>query len=329
MVSLVALGAAACSDDSNDAVTTTAAPTTEAPTTVAGGDSTEVTFAPPSSFDVTPMGDIVATALTGHVFTELAGLVVDAGLVDTLRGGPFTVFAPTDDAFDKIPVPMLHMVQDFDGNGDGTPDLLATVLTHHVLAGNYAPEDLVAGEYETVAGTTLTITEVDGMKYVDGAPIGAAVQATNGYVYVMNDVLVPAIGDIPTIATTFTCCFETLVALLVQADLVDALTAEGPFTVFAPMDAAFGKLDEATVSAVTSDNELLTTVLTHHVVVGKYNLDQLTDGMELETLAGDTLTVTVDDQGVVSIDGYPVAVGNVQATNGVIHVMGDVLVPEG
>ncbi|MCB0979173.1 MAG: fasciclin domain-containing protein, partial [Ilumatobacter sp.] len=92
---------------------------------------------------------------------------------------------------------------------------------------------------------------------------------------------------------------------------------------------AFGKLDEATVSAVTSDNELLTTVLTHHVVVGKYNLDQLTDGMELETLAGDTLTVTVDDQGVVSIDGYPVAVGNVQATNGVIHVMGDVLVPEG
>jgi len=78
--------------------------------------------------DAAPHGDIVATALTGHVFTELAGLVVDAGLVDALRppAGNFTVFAPTDTAFGKLPLDVLHAVQD-------KPDMLKTVLLHHVV----------------------------------------------------------------------------------------------------------------------------------------------------------------------------------------------------
>ena len=132
-----------------------------------------------------PMGDIVATALTNHVFTELAGLLVDAGLVETLRGGPFTVFAPTDAAFAKIPLDVLHGVQD-------DPALLATVLTNHVVAGSISPDQMVAGQLATVAGTTLTITSVNGKFYVNGFEIGAGVQATNGYVYIMSDVLIPA-----------------------------------------------------------------------------------------------------------------------------------------
>ena len=85
LLSLFAFAAAACSDDKNDAITTTSAASA-----VASSTTTDVETP-------LPMGDIVATALTAHVFTELAGLAVDAGLVDTLRGGPFTVFAPTDD----------------------------------------------------------------------------------------------------------------------------------------------------------------------------------------------------------------------------------------
>ena len=82
------------------------------------------------------MGDIVATALTNHVFTELAGLALDAGLVDTLRGaGPFTVFAPTDDAFAKLPLDILHTVQD-------NPDVLKTVLLHHVIDGTIKPDGI-------------------------------------------------------------------------------------------------------------------------------------------------------------------------------------------
>jgi transforming growth factor-beta-induced protein len=268
------------------------------------------------------MGDIVATALTNHVFTELAGLAVDAGLVQALRGGPFTVFAPTDAAFDKLPLPVLHAVQDAN---DG--ELLKTVLLHHVVDGAISPDQLAEGELTTRAGDTLTVTKVGDQFYVDGNAVGPGVEATNGFVYVMSDVLVPAIGDIPTIAQTLP-GFETLVSLVVKAGLVETLSGAGPFTVFAPVDSAFDALPTATVNAVVGNMALLTKVLTHHVVPGKITIDQLKDGDVLTTVAGDTLAVTIVD-GVVNIDGNPILVQNVQATNGVIHVIGAVLVPAG
>ena len=85
--------------------------------------------------------------MSAGVFTELAGLVVDAGLVDTLRGdGPFTVFAPTDDAFAKLPLDALHSVQD-------DPKLLTTVLTYHVVPGALKLADLEPGKLTTVVGS--------------------------------------------------------------------------------------------------------------------------------------------------------------------------------
>jgi len=323
VVGVFAITAAACSDDKNDAVTTTSA--------ASGGDSGGVTSTTETPL---PPGDIVATALTNHVFTQLAGMVVDAGLVETLRGGPFTVFAPTDTAFAKLPVDMLHAVQDADGG-----KLVATVLTHHVVAGTITPDQLVAGPLTTVAGTTITITKVGDSFYADGNLIGAGVEATNGYVYVMNDVLVPAIGDIVDVAVAFKdCCFSTLVELVTQAELVDTLKGEGPFTVFAPANAAFEALPADTLAAVAGSATLLAKVLTYHVVPGKITIDQLTDGQKLTTVAGVDLTVTITEetvtvggttsvQKVVNIDGNPILVQNVQATNGVIHVMGAVLVP--
>ena len=323
-----AITAAACSNDTNDAVTTTAAAVTDGTGGAGGGTATTET--------PLPMGDIVATALTNHMFTELAGLAVDAGLVDTLRGGPFTVFAPTDGAFAKLPVDMLHLVQDA---SDGA--LLATVLKHHIVDGAISPDQLAAGELTTLAGDKLTVTKVGDAFYVDGNLVGPGVEATNGFVYIMNDVLVPAIGDIVDTAVAFKdCCFGTLVALVTKAGLVDTLKSAGPFTVFAPADAGFKALPAATVTAVTTNMALLTTVLTHHVVAGKITLDQLTDGQKLTTVAGDTLTVTITEETVTvngvqttrkvyNIDGNPILVQNVQATNGVIHVMGAVLVPKG
>ena len=265
------------------------------------------------------MGDIVATALTNAVFTELAGLAVDAGLVETLRGGPFTVFAPTDSAFDKLPIDVLRAVQD-------NPDLLQTVLLHHVVAGTITPEQLAAGDLTTAAGNgdTLAVTEVDGTYYVDGNEVGSGVEATNGYVYVMSDVLVPALGDIIDVATTLP-GFATLADLVTQAKLIDTLKSDGPFTVFAPTDGAFEALPKATLDAVLADPALLAKVLTYHVVEGKLTTDVLVPG-KLMTVAGVELTVTRVD-GVTYIDGNPILVQNVQATNGVIHVLGAVLVP--
>jgi uncharacterized surface protein with fasciclin (FAS1) repeats len=171
-VGFVAVG---CADDATDAVTTTVpgatAPTTVAPTT---------TLMPPRLYD------IVGTALGAGVFTQLAGMVVDAGLVDTLRSaGPFTVFAPTDAAFAGLPVDALHAVQ-------GDPDLLATVLTYHVVAGALNLEDLEEGTLETVAGIDLAVTRDGDKVFINGNEIVAGdIEATNGVIHVMDTVLLP------------------------------------------------------------------------------------------------------------------------------------------
>ena len=144
-------------------------------------------------------------------------------------------------------------------------------------------------------------------------------------VYVMSDVLVPALGNIVDVATALP-GFGTLTDLVTQADLVSTLQGDGPFTVFAPIDSAFEALPKATLDAVLADPALLATVLTYHVVAGKLTTDQLVDG-PLMTVAGVELTISHKD-GAVLVDGKPIAVQNVQATNGVIQVMGDVLVPK-
>ena len=334
-VSLFAFVAASCSDDANDAASATTTPSVDGSTvTTAAGSSASTSIVP------SPMGDIVATALTNQVFTELAGLAVDAGLVQALRGGPFTVFAPTDTAFSKLPLDMLHAVQDSPVAEDGS-SLLGTVLLHHVVAGGISPDQLAEGELETLAGDKLTVTKVGDTFYVDGNAVGPGVEATNGWVYVMSDVLVPSLGTVIDAAVALQdCCFSTLVSLVTQAELVETLSGAGPFTVFAPANAAFDALDPATLNAVGNSMSLLTTVLTHHVVAGKITIDQMKDGDELTTLAGDVLKVTITEQTVtvngtqsvqkiINIDGNPILVQNVQVSNGVIHVMGAVLVPAG
>ena len=141
---------------------------------------TTTTTAPPQLLDV------VGTALSAGVFTELAGLVVDAGLVDTLRGdGPFTVFAPTDAAFAKLPLDALHSVQD-------DPKLLTTVLTYHVVPGALKLADLEPGKLTTVSGLDLEVTREGDKVLINGNEIAAGdVEASNGIVHVMGDVLLP------------------------------------------------------------------------------------------------------------------------------------------
>ncbi|MFM1752065.1 MAG: hypothetical protein RL119_1027 [Actinomycetota bacterium] len=121
--------------------------------------------------------------------------------------------------------------------------------------------------------------------------------------------------------------FTTLAALLVDAGLAQALRAEGPFTVFAPVDSAFTALPPETLDAVNADLNLLTAVLTYHVVDGeKLTLADLPDGTVLTTLQGDTLTITKSGD-TTFVNGIPVVVGDVPATNGIIHVISGVLVP--
>lgn len=120
--------------------------------------------------------------------------------------------------------------------------------------------------------------------------------------------------------------FTTLVAAVEAAGLVDTLKGEGPFTVFAPTDAAFAALPEGTVEALLADIPTLTSILTYHVVPGAVMSTDLSDGMMAETVNGQSVTIGLGD--AVTVDGATVTTADIVATNGVIHVIDAVILPE-
>jgi uncharacterized surface protein with fasciclin (FAS1) repeats len=121
---------------------------------------------------------------------------------------------------------------------------------------------------------------------------------------------------------------STLVTAVSTAELVDTLQGEGPFTVFAPTNAAFQKLgDEQVQSLLEPENrDQLTKILTYHVVPGRLTAAELSDGQKLETVAGETLPVEVDG-GTVMVGDASVVQPDVEASNGVVHVIDGVLTP--
>lgn len=137
----------------------------------------------------------------------------------------------------------------------------------------------------------------------------------------------PASQDIVALAQA-TPDLSTLVEAVTAADLVETLQGEGPFTVFAPTNAAFEAADEVVAPLLEPENkEQLADVLTYHVVPGELKAADLTDGQQLETVQGGTLTVGVDGD-TVTINDAPVEMADIDAANGVVHVIGGVLVPE-
>lgn len=122
--------------------------------------------------------------------------------------------------------------------------------------------------------------------------------------------------------------FETLLAAATAAGLVDTLKSDGPFTVFAPTDDAFAALPEGTVDTLLmpENKDQLVSILTYHVVPGKVMSGDLSDGMMAETVQGGK--VTIGTEGGVTVDGANVVTADIEATNGVIHVIDGVIMPE-
>lgn len=121
--------------------------------------------------------------------------------------------------------------------------------------------------------------------------------------------------------------FSTLVAAVTAADLVDTLKGKGPFTVFAPTDAAFAALPAGTVDKLLKpeNKDQLVSVLTYHVVPGKVMSSDLTEGMKAKTVQGGEVTFTLD--GGAKIDGASIVTPDIEASNGVIHVIDKVIMP--
>ena len=260
--------------------------------------------------------------------TTLAAAVQAAGLVQTLNAaGPFTVFAPTDAAFALLPEGTVEsLIAD-------TTGALANILTHHVSGGTTLSTDLYDGMMiTTVAGTELMVSSDSNGVYIDGAMVTVAnLTADNGVVHVINAVLLPeaevesnTVVDIIVGSSDHT----LLAAAVVASGLAETLSGNGPFTVFAPTDAAFALLPDGLVATLLEDpTGQLTTILTHHVYAGLALSTDLYDGMMVPTIAGGELEVTIDSTGVY-IDNAMVTVADIETSNGVVHVIDAVLIPE-
>jgi transforming growth factor-beta-induced protein len=280
------------------------------------------------------LSDIVDTAVADGRFTTLVAAVQAAELVDTLKGeGPFTVFAPTDDAFAALPAGTLDSLLLPENK-----QALTDILLYHVVSGNVMAADVTAlTSATTVLGKDVTVKVDMGNVYINDAQVIITDIATsNGVIHVIDAVLLPptdeaameeknTIVDIAVADGRFT----TLVAALTAADLVETLSGEGPFTVFAPTDDAFAALPAGTLDTLLlpESKQALTDILLYHVVSGKVMAADVVTLSGATTVLGKDVTITVKDGKVFLNDTVQVIITDIEASNGVIHVIDAVLLP--
>jgi uncharacterized surface protein with fasciclin (FAS1) repeats len=186
-------------------------------------------------------------------------------------------------------------------------------------------------EITTLFGQDVVVTiNDDGVFINDAQVIIADLEAENGVVHVIDAVLVPAQDELPATVVDIIVGSDvhtTLAAAVVAADLVGALSGEGPFTVFAPTNDAFDALPDGLLDDLLAEPEgLLTDILLYHVVGAAAFSTDLSDGQEITTLFGQDVVVTINDDGVF-INDAQVIIADLEAENGVIHVIDAVLVP--
>ena len=267
--------------------------------------------------------DIIASS-PDH--TTLAAAVVAAELDGALSGpGPFTVFAPTDAAFEALPP---EVVNELLANPQGE---LTTILLYHVLDIQALSNELVNGMMvTTLQGEEITVTINGSGVFINDAQVTVPdLQGTNGVVHVIDAVLLPPVMPTNTIMDIVTNSPEhnTLEAALNASVLNETLGNPGDFTLFAPTDAAFALLPAGTVQSLLDDPQgALVGVLLYHVLSGTVMSSMLSDGMMATTIQGSDITVTINADGVF-INNARVTTADIVADNGVVHVIDAVLLP--
>ncbi|HAX69175.1 MAG TPA: beta-Ig-H3/fasciclin [Anaerolineae bacterium] len=278
------------------------------------------------------LADIVDTAVADGRFTTLVAAVEAAGLVETLKGeGPFTVFAPTDDAFAALPegtVESLLLPEN--------KQALTDILLYHVVAGKVMAADVTGLESATtVLGKDIAIKVDMGNVYINDAQVIITdIETSNGVIHVIDAVILPPSDEAAESNTIVDIAvadgrFTTLVAALQAAELVETLSGEGPFTVFAPTDDAFAALPAGTVEDLLKpeNKQALTDILLYHVVSGKVMAADVVGLTSATTVLGKDLTITVTDGKVFLNDTVEIIITDIEASNGVIHVIDAVLLP--
>jgi transforming growth factor-beta-induced protein len=371
------LAVAACGGDDDTAAPANAPPAgsmapagTEPMTTDAAGAALEPSGPACSSIPDDGEGsfagmadDPAATAASNNPeLSTVVAAVQAAGLVDTLNGeGPFTIFAPANSAFAKIPADQLDALL-----ADPTGDL-TSILTLHVVAGErLSSADLAeVGSVATVNGEEITFSADGDAISVNGdqaTVVCADVPTANATVHIIDGVLMPgamnaadqgaalepsgpACSSIPmrgegsftgmaddpaATAASNNPELSTLVSAVQAAGLVDTLNGKGPFTIFAPANSAFAKLPRADLEAVLADPAgLLTTILTYHVVAGEQlSSADLAEVGSVTTVEGEELTFSPEG-GALTINGGQgtVVCADVPTANATVHIIDGVLMP--
>ena len=261
-------------------------------------------------------------------FSTLVDLVVTAGLADTLTNAEdITVFAPTNDAFTALgtaaPAVLANLLT------DEWASHLQDVLLYHVLPAEVPSSAVTDGLTATALnGEDLSFTVNDDGVFVNTASqvVLADVAASNGVIHAINNPLLPSwVTNTIVDRAVESPALTTLVDLVVAAGLAETLAGPGPFTVFAPTNDAFVEfLDGADPASL--DMDLVSSVLTYHVVPGIYTAGQITDGLTLTTVQGEELTFTTMD-GSAMVNEESIVATDILANNGIVHVIGGVLVP--
>ena len=241
---------------------------------------------------------------------------------------PFTVFAPTDDAFAMLPEGTVESLLQAENL-----EQLKSILLYHVVEGKVMAADVAGLSLApTLLGKDLAVKMDMGSVYINEAKVVITdVETSNGVIHVIDSVLLPPADMLDIVDTAVeNGSFTTLVAAVQAAGLVDTLKGEGPFTVFAPTDDAFAKLPAGTIDTLLKPEniEQLKNILLYHVVSGKVMAADVVTLTSADTVLGQSVTIKVVDGKVYLNDIVQVVITDVEASNGVIHVIDTVLLPE-
>ena len=285
---------------------------------------------------------IINLAVDSADLTSLVAALERTNLVSTLQGeGPFTVLAPSNDAF----VTFLS-ANNFNSLEDVPVDVLTNILLNHVISGSVLSSDLSTGYANTLATSSASQTSMS--IYIDvsnGVNFNGVSSVTSADILAVNGVIhkVDAVIGLPSVVTFATADpnFSTLVSALTRNDLTTDFisilstttgTSPAPFSVFAPINDAFNRLlTELNLTSLSEiDEPTLDIVLKYHVVGGANVLDSsLTDDLTVSTLGGDITANVTGGATLTDANGRiaDIIVTNVQANNGVIHAINKVILP--
>lgn len=286
--------------------------------------------------------DIIDTALASGDFDTLLSALNAAELTDTLKGeGPFTVFAPTDKAFNKLPSGTVEELLKPENK-----DMLVNILKYHVVDKKLMAKDIVSMTSITMLNGESAVIDAKANKVsIDGADIVITdIETSNGVIHVIDSIMVPGVDIRPPAIMDKTEIevatkdimdtamadgnFKTFVSAVEAAGLTATLKADGPYTVFIPSDKAFNKLSKGTLEDLLKpeNKDKLVDILKYHVVDKKLMESDISTMTTVQMLDGKDATIEMKNK-KISIDGANISDTDIMASNGVIHVIDDLMMP--